>query len=288
MKIIIVLFFIIVQLTTGNIFGNQNTKGYLVIIGGGDRPDYITQKIIELAGGKDSKIAVIPMASSVPLESANYQKEDLERLGVKNIEVIICDSSSGNADSTLAKIKGVRAVYFTGGDQAFLTKALLGTKLLAEIKKIYYNGGVIGGTSAGAAVMSKIMITGDELKNSDTSRSFIEIKNGNIKTTEGFAFVTSAIIDQHFIIRKRHNRLITVVLENPNLIGIGIDESTAIIVSPDNTFEVLGEREVILYDATEVKDININKLGLISASNIKMHILNSGKKFDLNNNTLLE
>ena len=138
----------------------------------------------------ETKFAVIPMASSVPLESALYQKEDLMRLGVKNIEIIICDSTAGNSDSVLNKIKGVKAVYFTGGDQAYLTKALLGTKLLEEIKQIYYDGGMIGGTSAGAAVMSKIMITGDELKNTDSSRSFIEIKEGNIKTTEGFGFVT--------------------------------------------------------------------------------------------------
>ncbi len=163
-----------------------------------------------------------------------------------------------------------------------------GTKLLEEIRNIYFNGGVIAGTSAGAAVMSKIMITGEELINSDSSRSFIEIMKGNIQTTEGFGFVTSAIIDQHFIIRKRHNRLISVVLENPELLGIGIDESTSILVKPDNTFEVLGEREVIIFDASESEDINVNSLGLISASNMKMHILNSGKKFDLKTKKIIE
>ena len=268
--------------------GLNNPKGHLVIIGGGDRPDYLTQKMIELAGGYDTKFAIIPMASSVPMESAQYQKEDLMRLGVKNIEIIIFDSTTGNSDSVLSKIKGVKAVYFTGGDQAFLTKALLGTKLLEEIKQIYIDGGMIGGTSAGAAVMSKIMITGDELKNTDSSRSFIEIKEGNIKTTEGFGFVRLAVIDQHFIIRKRHNRLITVILENPELVGVGIDESTSILVYPDDTFEVLGEREVIVYDATEANNISVNPLGLLSASNMKMHILNSGKKYDLIKKVIIE
>ena len=288
MKKLFLLLFTILLIISGGSARSQNSKGYLVVIGGGVRPDYITEKMIELAGGYESKFAIIPMASSVPLESAEGQKKDLSRLGVKHIEIILCDSSSANSDSILNKIKGVNAVYFTGGDQARLAKALLGTRLLKEIKNIYSNGGLVGGTCAGASVMSKIMITGNELLNLDSSSSFTDIMKGNIQTTEGFGFITSAIIDQHFILRKRHNRLISIVLENPELLGIGIDESTSIVVKPDNTFEVLGEREVIIYDASSSTDINVNPLGLISASNLKMHILNSGKKFDMNNKSLIE
>ncbi|MBI9060319.1 MAG: cyanophycinase [Labilibaculum sp.] len=268
--------------------GGAKDKGYLVIIGGGERPDYVTNKMVELAGDKDSKIVVIPMASSVPMESAIDQKDDLNSLGYKNIEIILCNNKEANSDSVLSKIKGANLVYFTGGDQALLTKALLDTKLLEKIKEVYYNGGVIGGTSAGAAVMSKIMITGNELLNPDSNRTFTEIKKGNIQTTEGFGFVASAIIDQHFIRRKRHNRLLSVVLENPKLLGIGIDESTSIIVKPDDSFEVLGERGVIVYDASDSKDISLNPSGLLSASDMKMHILNSGKKFDLKNKRLIK
>ena len=288
MRILYFFFYAILLTILVNALGTQKSSGYLVIIGGGDRPDYLTEKMIDLAGGKDAKFAVIPMASSVPLESAINQKKDLERFGVQHIELIICDSTTANSDTLLYKIKGVNAVYFTGGDQSRLTKALLGTRLLEEIKNIYQNGGVVGGTSAGAAVMSSIMITGDELMNPDSTRNFIEIKKGNIKTTEGFGFVNSAIIDQHFIIRKRHNRLISLVLENPELLGIGIDESTSIVIKPDHTFEVIGERSVIVYDASESRNININSSGLLSASNIKMHILSSGNKFDLVNKNLID
>lgn len=288
MKKIFILLFSIMLIVTVESHGSQKSKGNLVIIGGGKRPDYITNKMIELAGGKHVKFAVIPMASSAPMESALDQKEDLERLGVKNIEIILCDSTEANSPAVLNQIKEVNAVYFTGGDQARLTEALLGTKLLEEIKNIYNKGGIIGGTSAGAAIMSKIMITGDELLNSDSTHSFIEIKKGNIKTTEGFGFVTSAVIDQHFIRRKRHNRLITIILENPELLGVGIDESTSIIVNSDDTFEVLGEREVIIYDASESKNITTNPLGLLSASDMQMHILISGNKFDLKNKKIIE
>ncbi|MBU0474750.1 MAG: cyanophycinase [Bacteroidetes bacterium] len=282
---LVILLFLIISNTFAT---DNNPKGHLVIIGGGERPDYITNKMLELSGGSNTKIVIIPMASSVPMESALEQKDDLNRLGYKNVEIILCDNKGANSDSVLSKIKDANLVYFTGGDQVLLTKALLGTKLIEKIKDIYINGGVIGGTSAGAAVMSKIMITGDELLNSDSSRTFAEIRSGNIETVEGFGFVDLAIIDQHFILRKRHNRLLTVVLENPQLLGVGIDESTSIIVNPNDTFEVLGEREVIVYDASNSKDISINPIGLVSASNMKMHILNSGKKFDLKNKTLFK
>ena len=157
-------------------------------------------------------------------------------MAAKNIDFIYCDNITADVDSNLLKMENVKAVFFSGGDQARLTDALLGTKLLDKIKKVYDDGGVVGGTSAGAAIMSEVMITGDELINKDKEDFFIVIQKGNIKTTEGFGFVKTAIIDQHFVIRKRLNRLISVVLEYPNLLGIGIDESTAIIVNPDSTF----------------------------------------------------
>jgi cyanophycinase len=152
---------------------------------------------------------------------------------------------------------------------------------LERIKTIYRERGIISGTSAGAAVMSKIMITGDEIIQPDSNDSFTTIMKGNIATTQGFGFVTSAIIDQHFIYRKRHNRLLSLVLENPEILGIGIDESTAILVSPDLTFTVIGEYQVIVYDASESNDISTSDKGFFSSSNIKMHILKHGDKFNL-------
>ena len=147
------------------------------------------------------------------------------------------------------------AVFFTGGDQSDLTRDMLDTKLLAKVFDIYNNGGTVGGSSAGAAVMSEVMITGNELVHNDSTGSFITIEKNNIETKQGFGFLKTVIIDQHFLKRKRHNRTISAVIEHPDLLGVAIDESTSIIVYPDETFEVFGSNQVLVYDATKCNTI---------------------------------
>ncbi|MFW6160844.1 MAG: cyanophycinase, partial [Acidobacteriota bacterium] len=137
-----------------------------------------------------------------------------------------------------------------------------------------------GGTSAGAAVMSELMITGNEKIPVEDDRAFVRIMADNIEVIPGLGFIKTAIIDQHFVTRKRHNRLISLVLENKDLLGIGIDESTAIIVKPGGTFEVVGEQNVIVYDASKAAvEIRVDKI--MSGHNIVMHVLKPGDKFDL-------
>jgi cyanophycinase len=162
LKSIIVVFCLVIQVL-------PKDKGHLLIIGGGRRDTYLMERFIELAGGKNSKIVVFPMASSVPIETAKYQIEELKKLGCSNADYIYCTRQDADNDSNLTKLNGVSGVFFSGGDQSNLTKELLGTKLLEKIKIIYKEGGVVGGTSAGAAVMSKVMITGDELINKDST-----------------------------------------------------------------------------------------------------------------------
>ncbi len=278
MKKFLLVFIIIF---TANDFAHA--QGSIFIIGGGKRPDYLMQKFVELTGGEKSKIVIFPMASSEPKETAEYQIEQFKKLGCENLDYIICDQNSADSDSNFQKMKNVKGIFFSGGDQNRLTEALLGTKLLERIKKIYENGGAIGGTSAGAAVMSKIMITGDELLNSDSSEAFSIIQKENIKTAEGFGFVDEIIVDQHFVKRKRHNRLISLVLENPQYVGIGIDESTALIVYPENNFEVLGETYVMVFDARAAREIKTGKNGIFGAQNIKTGIYISGDKFQIIN-----
>lgn len=266
----------------------SQSKGHLVIIGGGDKPSYIIQKIVDFAGGKNSKIIVIPNASSDPIGSAEYNVQEFKNLGCTNVEYIFFSREDADNDSLVEKLNGTTGIFFSGGDQAFLTRDMLGTKLLDRIYEIYNSGGVISGTSAGAAVMSKLMITGNELINKDTTDIFISIQKGNVEVKEGFGFVKSAFIDQHFIKRKRLNRSISVILENPELLGVGIDESTCIIVNPDETFEVLGENQVIVFDASNCSEIKEDKNGNLGAENLKMHILLSGDQFDIKNKKVIE
>lgn len=278
----------IIILSSCVVFGGAKSgKGSLFIIGGGERASEMG-KFIELAGGYDSRIVFIPMASGEPIPYAEEEVAKMKALGCKNVDYIFCDRKGADLDSNIAKLDNTKGVFFLGGDQSKLSAALLGSKMFDKIKSIYENGGALGGTSAGAAVMSKVMLTGNELINKDTSSFFYTIQKGNVETLQGFGFVTKAIIDQHFIIRKRLNRLISVVLEHPNLVGVGIDESTGIIVRPNDTFEVFGGRTVMVIDATKATDIFTNKEGLFSAHGMKIDILRNGDKYDLNKKQIIK
>ncbi|MFO7526037.1 MAG: cyanophycinase [Ignavibacteriaceae bacterium] len=266
----------------------QSSKGHLVIIGGGKRHDYIMQKIVDLAGGKDARMIVIPNASSEPLETAQRQSNELKEYGIASSDFLIFTKESADADSNLKKLEGVTGIFFSGGDQSNLTRDMLGTKILERIYEIYNNGGVISGTSAGAAVMSEVMITGNELINKDSNSAFNSIQKNNIEVKQGFGFIKSAIVDQHFIKRKRNNRLISLVIENPHLPGIAIDEATSIIVYPDDTIEVLGESQVLILDACNAKNIRADRNGNLRADNIKMHLLINGDKFNLKTKDVIE
>jgi cyanophycinase len=162
-----------------------------------------------------------------------------------------------------------------------------GTALLDRVREIHADGGVIAGTSAGAAVMSRIMITGDERLHPDDP-AFDTIRPNNVVTREGFAFVDLAIIDQHFIARRRHNRLISLVLENPGLVGVGIDEATAIVVGADDRFEVIGEATVVVYLADQAHHVAPDADGDLAAHGMTLHLLRAGEGFDLRARRVIE
>jgi cyanophycinase len=265
---------------------HSQSKGHLVIIGG-VHTNETSKKFVELAGGKDARIIIIPNAGSRPVYNSELHKKEFEELGAK-ADYLLFTRETADADSNLKKMDWANAVYFLGGDQSDLTRDMLGTKLLQKVYDIYNKGGVIGGSSAGAAVQSEIMITGNELLNKDSSSAFITIQRGNIETSKGFGFIKNAIIDQHFLKRKRHNRLITLMCEHPNLLGIAIDEATAIVVYPNETFEVIGENQVLVYDPTEAKNIREDKNGNLGVTGMKMHLLIKGDKFDLITKQVIE
>jgi cyanophycinase len=267
--------------------GVNFASGHLLIIGGGERPPAVIQKFVQLAGAENAKIVIIPVASSIPYEVADFQRNQFLEAGAGKVDFIVFDHQSADRDSNLNAVDTATAIFFSGGVQRRLTKALLSTRLLEKIRQVYRNGGVIGGTSAGAAVMSELMITGTELINQDSTRSFNSIKKANIETIPGFGFIEEAIIDQHFIARKRHNRLISLVLENRQLIGIGIDESTAILVYPDRIFEVIGDRTVMIFDPTQIDHLSLDESNNFAFSGMVVHVLKSGERYNLKSRTLI-
>jgi len=255
------------------------TKGKLVIVGGEQTND-IVKKYVELAGGCDAKIIVIPNAGSEPKYWSEVQVEEFTDLGAQ-AEYLLFTRQTADDEANLKKMDWANAVFFLGGDQSDLARDMLGTKLLSKVFDIYNNGGVVGGSSAGAAIMSEVMITGNELINKDSTVSFVTIEKGNVEVKTGFGFLKNAIVDQHFLKRKRHNRTIASLIEHPNLFGIAIDESTAIIVYPDETFEVIGSYQVLVYDPVDGDNIREDRNGNLGISDMRLQVLISGDKFDM-------
>ncbi len=256
-------------------------KGYLLIIGGGDKPAPALREFVTLSDNKP--ILVITSASEVPQESGPETVQMLHDAGAQKINWIHIDSPAmANADSTVAMIADAGGIFFTGGVQERLMNRLENTAAATEILNLYFKkGGIIGGTSAGAAVMSRVMITGNELINRDTTNIFITIQKNNVETKQGFGFLDKVIIDQHFVARKRHNRLISQILEHPELLGVGIDEDTAILVYPDGKACVYGAGPVLIYNARKAKAIRTNEQGMLAARNIKIDILLAGEEFTI-------
>jgi cyanophycinase len=258
-------------------------KGSLLIVGGGPQPEALVQRFVDLAGGAGkARIVVFAMASEDGLAGGEEKAEDLRKLGAHAINVYI-DRDQANQDSVVHLLDDATGIWFGGGDQSRLTQAIGGTKVEEAIHARYRAGAVVGGTSAGAAVMSTPMITGDERHpggaRPDTTDPFKTIARDNIITTEGFGLIQGALIDQHFLRRKRHNRLVSAVLEHPTLLGVGIDESTALLVQPDGTWQVLGASAVIIYDARNAS-ITAPAAPTLGATGIVMHVLPAGSSFD--------
>jgi len=259
----------------------SENKGYLMIIGGGQRTAEIMQATVDIAGGSASRFVIIPQASGEPLETALYQQKDILKYGAGEVSYLMLDSSNVDDQVNLEQVSSATAIFFSGGDQSRLTRLLLGTELLKEINALYKRGGLISGTSAGAAIQSELMITGEEHINKNADRPYNTIAPNNIETVHGFGWLTEAVIDQHHIKRRRNNRLISVVLEHPKLLGIGIDESTAILVNPDRTFTVLGDASVIIYDARQSSDIRVDEFNNFGVEGLKVQLLINGDRFSL-------
>jgi cyanophycinase len=256
-------------------------RGYLFIIGGGERDAPLMKRYIELAAGFGTgKVVVFTMASGVPREVGPELVNEFKGNGVKDVVFYQLTHDEATEPGSEKILDGVGGVWFAGGDQSRLTAALLDTPIHKKMLELYGKGCVIGGTSAGAAVMSEVMITGDEKRTAKEDEQWQVIWPDNIVRVRGFGFVKDAIIDQHFVARRRHNRLISLVIENPKLVGVGIDESTAVLVRPDGRYEVLGENQVIIYDARRAKTSKspTNRLG---AHGMLMHVLLAGDVYNL-------
>lgn len=210
-------------------------KGALVIVGGGKLPAAVRDEFVARAGGPGkAKIVVIPTASAAAddaKEHDGFLKQWKEAKADATLLLHTRDTKTADAVEFVKPLAAATGIWFSGGDQSKLTKAYAGTKVLDAIRKRYADGAVVGGTSAGAAVMSDVMITGG---------------TDEATTADGFGLLPGTVVDQHFTQRKREKRLAGVLVKHPKAVGVGIDESTAVVVS-GGTATVFGDGKVFVF-----------------------------------------
>ena len=246
--------------------------GILVIAGGGSLPDSIYTAAIESSGGLDVPVLIIPQASRTTTAGPR-NKEKFESLGCSAVKILDLSDEA----TALQSVNSSRLIWISGGDQNRLMKRLPDS-IEEAIRHCFERGGVIGGSSAGAAVMSSSMITG--------KANLEGVEAGATKIAEGLGLIPHAIIDQHFHKRQRFNRLLSAVIDQPKLVGIGIDEGTAVVVQK-NHLNVIGKSSVVVLDArgSEVSATNpgpqtdSESTQLLGAQGVRLHLLHDGMSF---------
>jgi len=259
----------------------STVKGKLFIIGGGDKPDEMLRELRDLASLSDNDyIYVLPMASSEPDSSIIWVREDFRKVCLSRVTGHNYLPGEVPSASDLDSLKNARLIFISGGDQSRFMSAVLNTPVAGAITEAYRHGSVIAGTSAGAAVMSRKMITGNQKKHPGEESGFKTIESDNIEISEGLGLLSGVIIDQHFIKRQRLNRLIAASVENPGIICVGIDESTAIIVD-GNYATVTGNSQVIVIRNKQTEKIVQD--GLLGKNGLELSIYLPGQKFRIGN-----
>jgi cyanophycinase len=256
-----------------------DSSGQLVIIGGAEDKEgdcTILREFVRRSGGLQARIVVMTVATELPREVGDNYTRVFERLGVENVRIVDTVYREDASDaSALEAIEKATGVFFTGGDQARITSVLKDTDIDQALHRRFSEGIVIGGTSAGAAMMPDMMI----VEGDGETNPRVEI----VKMEPGMAFLPGVVIDQHFAQRGRIGRLLSAVAQQPVVLGFGIDENTAIVVN-NNQLEVIGEGAVTVIDVSGITHTNLGQILKdedLALCGVKLHILPHGYRFDL-------
>lgn len=244
----------------------QAPRGTLVIAGGGALPASVFSAFVQAAGGKGARIAVFPVASGQPDAAISGVAKTLAGLGAEVLPVRLDSRKAAGDPALIGRLQGCGGYWFTGGDQNRIGEVVVDTPLHTMLATRYRNGAVIGGTSAGAAAMSRIMLTGK----GDIS----DVAPGTFQTRAGLGFLDGCIVDQHFLRRQRQNRLISLLLEHPDRLGIGVDEETALVVHA-GVARVVGNRRVLVFDPLQATHTGG------SIWDLRLHLLEPGQQLNL-------
>lgn len=338
----------------------DGARGWLCIVGGGGTTDAMYERMLGAAGGKDAKVVILPQASELAETGAN-SVETWKKHGATNVEWLDLEDPARAEE----KVRAAQVIWFPGGVQTRLMKALHAAGLVDVVRQRFVEGAVVGGTSAGAAVMSDVMITGDydlgfkapaaaeipaggaseaaggaaaerveprgtavagesssagpggpagavagqvpsssagpsapanartrgqggaperapraERAAEDEDSGLKYIRNGTNVFSTGLGLMQGAIVDQHFVRRQRFNRLLSAVLDHPELVGIGVDEKTCILVH-GNSFEVVGASNVLVLDARGARSPARDRAAPGSIEGVTVRLLRAGQALDL-------
>lgn len=281
-KILPLALLLLVSLNTlGQFEIKTSSRGTLFIIGGGSRSTGMMQQLIDVSkpSPKDY-IVILPMSGEEPDTSFYYIQQDLQMVCRNTIANLNFTKDKVNDVVWLDSLKRAKLVFITGGDQNRFMNIVLHTPVQEAIFFAYNNGATIAGTSAGAALMSKQMITGNENNGDTTGAGFKRIRLNMVELKEGLGLIDKAIIDQHFIARSRYNRLLSVLAQYPSYPCIGIDEGTAIIVK-GKRIKVVGISQVIRFLLPVQNKNALAKGNLVKLKNVRLDIFTEGETFML-------
>jgi cyanophycinase len=254
-------------------------RGYVIPIGGAEEktgnPE-ILQKFVDLAGGKDAVISVIPTASQLKDTGERYQSI-FEDLGAGIIHRLpINERSDAKKSAYLELLERSTGIFITGGNQLRLSTILGGTPISQAVRRLNAQGVHYAGTSAGAAIVSQHMIIGGP--------TGVVPTEGGVNLGPGMGLSNTIVVDQHFNERNRLARLLSAVSYNPSLIGLGLDEDTAAFIDADNVFTVVGSGAITVIDPSDIEYSSMAEAATgeaLTLMNLKLHILAAGSRYDI-------
>ncbi len=264
----------------------EKIRGSLLLIGGSEDKDghrEILKRYSELVSEKNSYLVILTSATTEPESVGLDYQHIFKDLGIDSVKVLNIDNREKASNKENCKlIENASGIFFTGGDQLRITSIFGGSRISESLKKVYEAGAIVAGTSAGASVVSDIMIVGGHGDDSPQLDS--------VNLASGLGLLEEVIIDQHFAQRGRINRLMMAIAYNPYILGIGIDEDTAIEISPDGFFVVRGSNTVTVVDGRSITYSNISEIKNkqpLALLDVKVHILPANYKYSLRNRGII-
>ena len=256
-------------------------NGRLLVIGGAEDPDEedmrILPHLVEMAGGKGARIVICSSPSEDPEDKVRVYGKLFEKIGVADVHgAPIADRNDADAEEHLAAVREATAVFFTGGDQLRLTALIAGTEFGELVRnRLIEDRLVVAGTSAGAAAMSSVMVIGGSSEGT--------VRRNDVELAPGLGFWRDTVVDTHFNQRGRVSRLMTIFAHNPNVLGIGIDENTALDLGPEGRFTVLGAGAVMVFDGRVTHTNAPSAAGdeTLAITDSVVHVLPDGYGFDM-------